>query len=193
MHRAGRRGDVPCPGGLEGLGLGTRSSSARPLSSLCTDPELIKCPHLHPRHSSLLSSRPRALWQALGTEALFWMGGSVRSCASSRVSDGGLEPLPKVWGGGWAETRVSRGEVGGGIGHLSPDFPAGSVAEGPGQLFPPQGASGESDVGPSLAMWEVIPKPGSGRGLALSQFSCRHRCCIAIQCGGHWLRGLRFH
>lgn len=40
---------------LEGLGLGTRSSSARPVSSLCTEPELIKRPHLHPLRSSCLS------------------------------------------------------------------------------------------------------------------------------------------
>lgn len=191
MHRAGRRGDVPCPGGLEGLGLGTRSSSARPLSSLCTEPELIKRPHLHPLHSSLLSSRPRALWQALGTEALFWMGGSVWSCASSQTGAWNCSLRCGVEAGQRPGFPGERMEVA--VGTFHRIFQLGVWPRARASSSRHRAPPGSRTWGPRSPRGKSSQSLGLGGAWPFSQFSCRHRWCIVIQCGGHWPRGLRFH
>lgn len=147
---------------LEGLAR-HREPLGRPGSSLCTNLSSLNAPA--PASLSCLSFPlgPRPLRQALRTQALFWAG--QLWCAPQTVAwtcslRCGTEAGPQGKGS----------EVAGGTFH--PDLPAGSVAEGQGQLFPPRGTSKESDVGPRSTC-EAHPRAwvsgGSARlGSALS-------------------------
>lgn len=99
MDRAGRRVTFPA---LEGLGLGTRSSSARPVSSLWTEPELIKRPHLHPfaRVASPFPTASAALAGAQDQGLVLDGGAACGLVPPLGLSQRGLELLRKVWGGG---------------------------------------------------------------------------------------------
>lgn len=81
---------------LEGLGLGTRSSSARPVSSLWTEPELIKRPHLHPfaRVASPFPTASAALAGARDQGLVLDGGLRVVLCLLSGPQSGGPGTAP---------------------------------------------------------------------------------------------------